>query len=90
MSEVRARYVGGSLTGVDLSIPYKDGDIVNVHVKHGGELPTELPDGRKVPVEFRDSLLEQTDNWTRVKRATGDAATGKNTSTAAKADTKEG
>jgi hypothetical protein len=83
MSEVRARYVGGSKTGVDLSIPFKDGDIVHVHVKHGGELPTELEDGRKVPVEYRDSLLEQTDNWTRTKRATGP------TTTAAKAD-KEG
>ena len=82
MSDIKARYVGGSLTGVDLVIPYKDGDMVPVHVKHGGELPNELPDGRKVPASFRDSLLEQKDNWTEVKRS--------DKSTTATADTKEG
>lgn len=74
MSDVKARYVGGSMTGVDLSIPFKDGDVVQVHVKHQGELPSELPDGRKVPASFRDSLLEQEDNWTTVRRDTTKAA----------------
>jgi hypothetical protein len=87
MSEKRARYVGGSMTGVDIVIPFKDGDNVSVHVSHGGELPTELPDGRKVPASFRNSLLEQGDNWTEVNRATGAEATGKTTT--AKAE-KEG
>jgi hypothetical protein len=64
---IKARYTGGSLSGVDLSITFKDGDVVQVHVPHGGELPEEVQ-GRKVPVEYRDSLLEQTDNWSEVKR----------------------
>lgn len=78
MSEIKARYVGHP-DGVDLSIPYKDGDVIHIHVAHGAELPTEH-EGRKVPTSFRDSLLEQTDNWAEVKRATGSAATGKTTS----------
>jgi hypothetical protein len=65
---IKARYTGGSLTGVDLAIEFKDGDIVQVHVPHGGELPEEVQ-GRKVPAAYRDSLLEQTDNWSEVKRS---------------------
>ena len=66
MSEIKARYVGHP-DGVDLSIPYKDGDVIHLHVAHGSELPTEY-EGRKIPASYRDSLLEQTDNWTEVKR----------------------
>lgn len=76
MSEKRAKYVGGSLTGVDLSIPFKDGDVVQVHVPHGGELPAKTPDGRTIPAGYRDSLLEQEDNWKPVNRATGDDVKG--------------
>jgi hypothetical protein len=64
---IKARYTGGSLTGVDLAIQFKDGDVVQVHVPHGGELPAEVG-GRKVPADYRDGLLEQTDNWSEVKR----------------------
>ena len=76
MSQIKARFVGHP-DGVDVSIPFKDGDTVNLHVAHGAELPTEVG-GRTVPAAFRDSLLEQSDNWTEVKRATGADATGKN------------
>ena len=58
MSDKKARYVGPSQTGVDLSIPIAPGDFEHVHVVHGGELPVEV-NGRKVPVAFRDGLLEQ-------------------------------
>lgn len=58
----KVRYTGGSLTGVDLTITYKDGDVVQVHVPHGEEHPTEVQ-GRKVPDEHLKSLLEQPDNW---------------------------
>ena len=63
MSDQRVRYTGGSQTGVDLSIPYADGDYVHVHVPHGGELPAKTPDGRTIPAAYRKSLLEQADNW---------------------------
>jgi hypothetical protein len=75
MSVKKARYIGHP-DGVDLSIPFRDGDVVNLHVAHGAELPTEVG-GRSVPAAFRDSLLEQEDNWSEVKRATGSEATGK-------------
>jgi hypothetical protein len=51
---------------------------------HGQELPTEI-DGLKVPASFRDSLLEQPDNWTKVQRQPAKTTT----TTAAKADEKE-
>jgi hypothetical protein len=87
MSDKRARYTGGSQTGVDLSIPFGDGDFVHLHIPYGGELPSEVA-GRKIPATYRDSLLEQTDNWSEVRRATGDEVKGKTTT--ATADTKEG
>lgn len=77
MSEKRARYVGPSQTGVDLTVPLPDGTSRALQVPHGGEVPMEI-DGQKVPAAFRDALLEQADNWTEVKRATGpEAASGK-------------
>jgi hypothetical protein len=84
MSDKRARYVGGNPDGVHLTVPVStEGEPPrHVHVNHGGELPTEI-DGHSVPASFRDSLLEQKDNWTSVNRST------KTTSTAAKADEKE-
>lgn len=68
MSDVRARYVGHP-DGIDaLEVPLADGTTARVpHISHGGELPAEI-DGVKVPAAFRDSLLEQSDNWTRVER----------------------
>lgn len=89
MSERRARYVGHP-DGVDLEgIPVgTEGETRRAHIAHGGELPAEI-DGLKVPASYRDSLLEQKDNWTEVKRATGAEATGKS-ATAAKADDKDG
>ena len=68
MSEIKARYVGHP-DGVDLQgIPVGDGDETRrCHVPHGGELPTEI-DGLAVPASYRDSLLEQKDQWTQVKR----------------------
>lgn len=65
----KARYIGHP-DGADIAIPFRDGDIVNIHVPHGGELPEQVG-GRKVPASYRDSLLEQTDNWTEVKRDPG-------------------
>lgn len=75
MSDKRAKYVGHP-DGADLTITYKDGDVVALHVPHGSELPAEV-NGRKVPAAFRDSLLQQEDNWTVVNRATGDEVAGK-------------
>lgn len=74
---IKARYTGGSLTGVDLAIPYNDGDVIHLHIPHGGELPETTPDGRRIPAKFRDSLLEQSDNWSEVKRDTGSTSTKK-------------
>jgi hypothetical protein len=81
MSEIKARYVGHP-DGVTLTVPVStEGEPPrHVTVSHGGELPTEV-DGHPVPASFRDSLLEQKDSWTQVKR--------KDTSTAAKADEKK-
>ena len=69
MSDIKARYVGSSPDGVTLGVVLDDGEIYPHTVKHGGELPTEL-DGRKVSTAYRDGLLSQEDNWTRVKRST--------------------
>lgn len=68
MSEKRARFIGHP-DGVDLeAIPVgSDGEFRRRHIPHGGELPTEI-DGLKVPAAYRDSLLEQKDNWTVVNR----------------------
>lgn len=85
MSEKRARYTGGSQTGVELAIQLANGETRNRHIPHGGEVPTEI-DGIKVPAAFRDSLLEQTDNWSEVKRATGSEAVPKATAAVAEPD----
>ncbi len=79
MSDIKARYVGHP-DGVDLVVPVGDNETRRITIPHGGELPHDI-DGLPVPVTFRDSLLEQKDNWTRVKREP---------KTAAKADEKEG
>lgn len=70
MSERRAAYRGPSLTGVDLTVPLANGEYRSVHVEHGAQLPTEI-DGVAVPATYRDSLLQQEDNWSEVKQATG-------------------
>lgn len=67
MSDVKARYVGHPDGIENLSVPLANGDTARVSIPHGGELPSEI-DGVSVPASFRDSLLEQSDNWTRVKR----------------------
>jgi hypothetical protein len=65
----KARYVGG-LDAVTLTVPVStEGEPPrHITVAHGGELPTTI-DGHKVPASFRDSLLEQGDNWAEVKRS---------------------
>lgn len=75
MADKKARYVGPSQTGVDLAVPLANGMTVETQIKQGGELPSEI-DGVRVDTKYRDSLLEQSDNWTEVKRATGAEATG--------------
>lgn len=81
MSDIKARYVG-SADGVTLTVPVATEGEPPRHltVPHGGELPHEI-DGHPVPASFRDSLLEQKDNWTQVKRSTAKPA-----ATPAKAD----
>lgn len=88
MSDVRARYLGHPDGTYLPAIPVTtEGEPPRgLHIPHGGELPTEI-DGHPVEVSYRDSLLEQKDNWTKVNRATGAAAKGK--ATAATADEKE-
>jgi hypothetical protein len=82
MSDIKARYVGSS-EGVSLSVPVDEEGEPNrqITVPHGGELPMEI-DGFNVPASFRDSLLEQKDNWTQVKRKS-------EAKSSAKADEKE-
>ena len=69
MTDIKARYVGDSPAGVTLGVQLDDGDIYPLTVPHGGELPQEI-DGRKVSTAYRDGLLAQDANWTRVKRDT--------------------
>jgi hypothetical protein len=82
MPDKRARYVGPS-EAVSLTVPVTTEGEPDRHVtvSHGGELPTEI-DGHKVDTAFRNSLLEQKDNWTEVKRP--------DKTTAATAEKKEG
>jgi len=77
MSDIKARYVG-ALENVHLTVPVQtDGEPArHITVPNGGELPTEI-DGHKVPAAFRDSLLEQKDNWTRVDRSKADVSDDK-------------
>lgn len=73
-SEKRAHYAGDP-DGCEITVPLANGETRNVHVPHGGEIPSQI-EGHRVPVEFRDALLEQS-CWTLVNRATGDDASGK-------------
>jgi hypothetical protein len=68
MSDIKARYVGHP-DGIDdfRSRSAPKARTRRITLAHGAELPTEI-DGLKVPAKFRDSLLEQEDNWTKVKR----------------------
>jgi hypothetical protein len=68
MSDIKARFVGHP-DGVTLTVPVATEGEPPRHltIPHGGELPNEI-DGHPVPASFRDSLLEQKDNWTQVKR----------------------
>jgi hypothetical protein len=71
MADKRARYTGGSETGVTVKVPLVTGEYVEgFHIPKGGELPVEI-NGVKVDTAFRDGLLEQVDNWSLVNRATG-------------------
>jgi hypothetical protein len=65
----KARFVGHP-DGVTLTVPVTtDGEPPrHLTIPHGGELPTDI-DGHKVDTAFRNSLLEQKDNWTEVKRS---------------------
>lgn len=70
MSDIKARF-HGSPDGIYLpNIPVStEGEPPRgLFIPHNGELPTEI-DGHKVPASFRDSLLEQKDNWSRVDRS---------------------
>jgi hypothetical protein len=85
MSEVKARYVGHPDGIDDFRVPVgTEGEERRIALAYGQELPTEI-DGLKVPASFRDSLLEQPDNWTRVQRQPARTTT----TSAAKADEKE-
>lgn len=69
MSDKRARYIGSPDGAYLPVIPVAtEGEPPRaLFIPHGGELPNEI-DGHKVPASFRDSLLEQKDNWTEVRR----------------------
>jgi hypothetical protein len=73
MTDIKARYTGPAPDGVTLGVILDDGDLYPYHVKQGGELPTEI-DGRKVAKSYRDGLLAQEDNWTKVQRQTSSTA----------------
>lgn len=91
MSDIKARFVGHPDGTYLPSIPVgTEGETRSLTIPHGGELPTEI-DGQKVPASFRDSLLEQKDNWTEVRREAKAEAKPehKSSTTAAKADEKE-
>lgn len=83
MSDIKARYVGHPDGAFLPAVELADGTTRAITVPHGGELPTEI-DGIPVPASYRDSLLEQKDNWTQVRREL------KKTTTAADADEKKG
>jgi hypothetical protein len=82
MSDIKARYVGHPDGIDDFKVPVgTEGETRRITLAYGAELPAEI-DGMKVPAKFRDSLLEQEDNWTVVRREPAKA------NTAAKADEK--
>jgi hypothetical protein len=65
---IKARYVGHPDGIEDFRVPVgTEGEQRRISLAHGQELPAEI-DGLKVPAKFRDSLLQQKENWTRVKR----------------------
>ena len=68
MTDIRARFIGHP-DGATLTVPVATEGEPPRHltIAHGGELPHEI-DGHPVPDSFRDSLLEQKDNWTEVRR----------------------
>jgi hypothetical protein len=88
MSEKRARYVGHPDGIEGLEVPLANGETRRISVPYGGEVPMEI-DGQAVPASFRDNLLTQGANWTEVKRATGDEASGARKSAAAEKDGEE-
>jgi hypothetical protein len=68
MSDIKARYVGHPDGIDDFRVPVgTEGEERRISLDYGQELPAEI-DGLKVPASFRDSLLEQSDNWTKVQR----------------------
>lgn len=82
MSEVKAKYVGHPDGIEDFRVPVgTEGEERRINLAYGQELPMEIDD-LAVPAAFRDSLLEQKDNWTTVRRQPA------KTTTAAKADEK--
>lgn len=76
MSDIRARYIGHPDGIEDFRVPLANGEEARLNLRHGQELPAEI-DGVSVPASFRDSLLEQKDNWTQVKRSTTTAKADK-------------
>jgi hypothetical protein len=82
MSDIKARYVGHPEGCYLPTVPVGDGETRGVRIPYGGELPTEI-DGLPVPASYRNSLLEQKDSWTEVRRE------APKKTTAAKADEKE-
>jgi hypothetical protein len=68
MSDKEGPFRGPPTGSPDRARHHRRRTAVGISRQHGGELPTEI-DGHKVPASFRDSLLEQKDNWTEVKRS---------------------
>ena len=70
MADIKARYVGHPDGTYILAVPVGDeGETRPVNIPYNGELPSEI-DGLPVSAKFRDSLLQQSDSWTQVKRET--------------------
>jgi len=84
MSDTKARFVGHpDGTYLPLVPVGTEGETRSIHVPYEGELPAEI-DGEQVPASYRDSLLEQKDNWAEVRREQKKTTA----TTAAKADEK--
>ena len=71
----KARYVGGSRPGVEVSFHDDQGVPHIVLVEYNHELPTETGDGVPIPASVRNGLLEQED-WSEVQRDTGSKGKG--------------
>lgn len=65
----KARYVGGTRPGVEVSFHDELGVPHVVNVEYNHELPAETEDGVPVPAAVRDGLLA-TDDWSEVRRDT--------------------